>query len=374
MTLKEAVQQTRISYRRLAQVLHLSPAALSRLLNDGEYPARREAGEIVNLFLALFAEHGLNTDTIEFTRQAVTSRAATTEETEELMKLDQAILSHFRFSSDPFINDVVEDKDVFEHKGYAKLEGAIRSAMNDHGMVALAGPVGSGKTTLMDGIEQDYLYRGDLIIKPYVKDKEKLTDGHLTRALLYSLKGENSRIPSNAEDQGRLLSRSLKALRDSENTLTRRAILYIDDAHHCTASVLRTLKAFHEEKAGRHRLLAIVLVGTEELKSKLSRSPEIGNRARLLEMPPVLVRDYLDFKLGRVGSKLDKVFEPAALDAFLAMHRTRPGSPATGAPLSINNACIRVLLKMFSTLEVESGMRVPVEIVDKVFGSPRRAA
>lgn len=373
MTLKEAVQQTRISYRQLAQVLHLSPAALSRLLNAEEYPARRDAGELVNLFLALFAEHGLNPDTITFPRHAATSRA-TTQETEELMKLDPAVLAHFRFSTDPFINDIDADKDVFSFPGYSKLERAIRGAIEDCGMIALAGPVGSGKTTLMDGIESDYASRGDLIVcKPYVKDKEKLTDGHLTRALLYSLTGENCRIPNNAEDQGRLLSRSLVALRHGSEG-GKRAILYIDDAHHCTASVLRTLKAFYEEKVGRHRLLAIILVGTEELKAKLSRSPELGHRARLLEIPPVQVRDYLEFKLKRVGSSLDKVFEPAALEAFVALHRPRPGAAAVGAPLSINNACIRVLGRMFATLAVEPGMRVPAAIVDKTFGSPSKAA
>lgn len=373
MTLKDAVAETRIGYRRIAKAVGLSTAALSRLVSHGDYPTRRDPGEIIAKFQAVFAEHGLDVDSIEFTRAAAARRAESTSQETELMKLDWPILNHFGFQRDPFINDIEDDKDVFGAKSYAKLERLIRDAMNDCGMIALVGPVGSGKTTLMDGIEADYIFRGDLIVKPFIKDKEKLTDGHLTRALLYGLTGENARIPANAEDQGRLLSRSLQALRRN-GTEERRVILYIDDAHHCTASVLRTLKAFYEEKAGRHRLLSIVLVGTEELKAKLSRSPELGNRARLLEVPPVLVKDYLGFKLSRVGSAPEKVFEPAALEAFLAAHRLRPGAPATAAPLSINNACIRVLVKMFATLDVDAGMRVPLEIVDKVFGATRRAA
>lgn len=371
MTLKDAISATRLGYRTVAREVGLSKSALGRLLSDGEYPSRRLRGEIEAAFLAMFQQHGLNPDSIDFPGSC---RAATSQEDHELMKLDSAIVNHFRFTRDPFVNDVEEDKDVFQFKSYSKLERTIREAIDECGMIALAGPVGSGKTTLMDGVEADYSSRGDAIIcKTFVKDKEKLTDSHLTRALLYSLTGENCRIPANAEDQGRLLSRTLVALRHGADG-GKRAILYIDDAHHCTATVLRTLKAFYEEKVGRHRLLAIVLVGTEELKRKLARSPELGNRARLLEVPPVMVREYLDFKLKRVGSALDKVFEPAALDAFIAMHRSRPGAAAVGYPLSINNALIRVLSRMFQTMEVEAGQRVPTAIVDVSFDGPRRAA
>lgn len=368
MTIREAVRVTGLSYRRLAELAGVSKSALERLVNGGVLPVRRRA-QVMEALAAVLAEHGLGMEQIEM------PGAETLGQTKEAepMKLDPAIIQHFRFTADPFVNDVEDDADVFRWKTYGKIERQLREAIDECAMVAVVGPVGSGKTTMMDGIEADLVARGDVICKPRIKDKEKLSDGHLTRALLFAMTGEMAKIPANAEDQGRLLSRTLLALRMGHEG-GRRVVLYIDDAHHCNAPVLRALKAFHEEKAGRHRLLAIVLVGTEELPKKLYRTPEIGHRTRMVEIPPVFVREYLDFKLKRVGSSVEQVFEPAAAEALFARFRRKPGAPALGYPLEINNVCSQVLAKMWATLDVQQGMKVPARVVDLFGGGTQRAA
>lgn len=368
MTIREAVQKTGLSYRRLAEMTGVSKSTLERLVNDGELPVRRRT-QVMAALAAVLAEHGLGSEPIEMPGGEILGQSKEAEP----MKLDPAIIQHFRFTADPFVNDVEDDADVFRYKTYSKIERQIREAIDECAMVAVVGPVGSGKTTMMDGIEADLAVRGDVVCKPRIKDKEKLSDSHLTRALLFAMTGETAKIPANAEDQGRLLSRTLLALRMGHEG-GRRVVLYIDDAHHCNAPVLRALKAFHEEKAGRHRLLAIVLVGTEELPKKLYRTPEIGHRTRMIEIPPVFVREYLDFKLKRVGSSIEQVFETAAAEALFARFRRKPGVPALGYPLEVNNVCSQVLMKMWATLDVQPGMRVPARVVDLAGGSAQRAA
>jgi type II secretory pathway predicted ATPase ExeA len=130
--------------------------------------------------------------------------------------------------------------------------------------------------------------------------------------------------------------------------------------------VLRQLKTFFEEKIGRFRLLTIVLVGLPTMKNKLAEFPEIGNRIRLVEVPPVSVKEYLDFKLKRVGSSIDKIFTADGLDAFLDRFRA-PKRPALAHPLIINATCIRAMVKL-SDNGGGVGERITREIVDQLPG------
>jgi type II secretory pathway predicted ATPase ExeA len=168
-----------------------------------------------------------------------------------------------------------------------------------------------------------------------------------------------------------MLSATLRAIRTG--TVDRKAVLYIDDAHFCSASVLRQLKTFFEEKIGRFRLLAIVLVGLQTLKAKLATFPEIGNRIRLVEVPPVPVREYLDHKFRRVGARLDQVFAPDGIDAFLDRFRA-PKRPALGYPLIVNANCIRAMVKLYEN-GGQAGEKITREIVDALPGEqPARRA
>lgn len=240
-------------------------------------------------------------------------------------------------------------------------------------MVALTAPSGAGKTTIWEGIEADYGLRDDTIIcKPQVKNKERITPEHLARALIYGLLGDGARVRANAEDRGRQLSRALRELKLGAED--KKAVLYIDDAHFCNRSTLRQLKTFYEEKVGRYRLLAIILVGLPELKQKLAAFPEIGNRVHLVEVPPVPVKDYLEFKLRRVGAGLMQLFTTGGLEAFLDRFRG-PRRGAFGYPLVINATCIRAMVKLYEC-DSTPGARIGREVVDALPGAVvrRRAA
>ncbi len=386
MNLKDALASARISYRQLAKATSISAPAIYQIVKHGEYPVRLGEDETKRRIGAALTKAGVSVERVHWPAPGIRPGATgywrnrrlgivsadpqpTEEATEaiELMQLDRAVLQLFGLRVNPFLNDVETDDDVFQYKGHDQVATAIRDAIDQRGMLAVVAPSGAGKTTIWDGIESEYGMHDDTVIcKPQLKFRERLTPEHLARALIYGLCGESVHIPREGEARGRQLSAALRAIRTS--SVDRKAVLYIDDAHFCNASVLRQLKTFFEEKIGRFRLLAIVLVGLPELKHKLAAFPEVGNRVRLVEVPQVPVTDYLAFKLRRVGSSTDKLFEPSGWEAFSDRFRA-PRRPALGYPLLINAACIQAMCKLYQN-GAQPGERITREIVDMLPGGP----
>lgn len=380
MTIFDAMKQAGLSYRLLGKKVGIPTTALHRLIAYGEYPKRVPEGEVKNRISRALASSEIDPAGLVFPRRGrrpgrepLSPTAITAVEEIDLMQLDRNVLALFGLRKNPFLNDIEDDTDVFRSPSYQTVETAIRDAIEQRGFLAIAGDSGSGKTTIWDGIEAECGQRDDTIIcRPQVKSREDLSPEHLARCLIYGLLGDDVTIRANAEDRGRQLSTALRAVRSGE--VDRKAVLLIDDAHFCGPSVLRQLKTFFEEKIGRFRLLTIILIGLPTLKTKLAEFPEIGNRIRLLEVPPFPVKEYLDFKLRRASSSLDKLFSSDGLQAFLERFQVaRRG--ALGRPLVINASCIRAMVMLHQN-GAQPGERITREIIDRLpeSSSGRRSA
>ncbi len=373
MTFNAVIASGRVGIRQMARETGISKTTIHRLTHGMGYPVRIGAHETKKRLGDYLAKKGFDPDTLTWPAEHGEPATETAFREIDLMQLDRAVLQLFGLRINPFINDVECDDDVLRYKGYEVVEQAIKDTIDQRGFLAIVAESGAGKTTIWDGIEADYGNRADCIIcKPNVKSREALTPEHLARTLIYGLAGEHAVIKGNAEDRGRQLSQALRNIRSGQGD--RKAVLYIDDAHFCSPSVLRQLKTFFEEKIGRFRLLAIVLVGLPTLKTKLTEFPEVGNRIRLVEVPPVPVDEYLQFKLQRAGSSLDKMFDRDGLAAFLDRFRA-PRRPALGRPLVINAMCIRAMVRLYNN-GAQPGERITREIVDTLPGEApaRRAA
>jgi type II secretory pathway predicted ATPase ExeA len=392
MKLREAIALAGMSYHAIGRDVGMSAPAISRLLNYGEYPTRRKIAEVHAGFVAALHRHGV-LGTIDFpdagvrpgyglaarrplslglVEQQSRRRSDLTIEEVNLMQMDREVLRLFGLRSNPFQNDVEEEADVFRSKGYEAVAQALRDCIEDRGFVAVAAPSGSGKTTIWDGIAGEYMSRKDAVICPVqLKHREKLNPSHLCRALIYGLMGEDARIPQDQESAGRMLSRALQAVRMGGQD--RKAVLYIDDAHFATASVLRQLKTFYEEKVGRWRLLAIVLIGLPTLVDKLANFPEVGNRVRIVDVPGVPVREYLEFKFRRVGAPLNQVFSEDGFDAFADRFRLAKGRPAIGQPLIINATAIRAMVALQRS-GAQQPERITRQLIDTLPGGGYRRA
>lgn len=388
ITLKGALANVRddngrvIAMSRIGRTLGMSPSMFCRLVNRGEYPSKMDADEVTKRIGIFLTAHGVNSDRVEF--PGVRTRAPLgagpvrqeylTDEELTLMQLDRNALKLFGLRSNPFINDVESDDDVFIHKGYTDAQQAIRDAIEERSFLAIVADSGSGKTTIWDGIESEYGLRNDAVIcKPELKARDRMTPDHLARAMIFALMGESVAVKANAEDRGRQLSRALREARSG--TMDRKVVLMIDDAHFCTTSVLRQMKTFYEEKVGRYRLLAIILVGLPELRTKLAQFAEIGNRIRLIEISPVPVADYLKWKLGRAGSSVEKLFDEDGFKAFVERFPRAGRGPNLGRPLIVNATCIRAMVKLYEN-GAQPGERITRAIVDSLPGthSARRVA
>ena len=376
MTLGDAMKQARVTLRPLARATGISVSALCRVTSIGEYPVRIGEVEAKRRIAKYLTSCGIDVGKLvwpEWTLPAAETEMVSSMEGIELMQLDRNVLTLFGLRSNPFINDVETDDDVHRFRGYEVVEQAIRDTIDQRGFLAICAESGAGKTTIWDGIEAEYGGREDVVVcKPNVKNKEELSPEHLARTLIYGLSGEHIHIRANAEDRGRQLSQALRDIRSSSGP-DRKAVLYIDDAHFCSSSVLRQLKTFFEEKVGRYRLLAIILVGLPTLKMKLAEFPEIGNRIRLVEVPPVNVEEYLAFKLKRAGTSLDRFFDDDGFRAFVDRFRVGKRQPV-GRPLLINAMCIRAMVRLYAN-GAQSGERITREIIDALPGeAPTRKA
>ena len=141
--------------------------------------------------------------------------------------------------------------------------------------------------------------------------------------------------------------------------------------------MLRQLKTFFEEKVGRFRLMAIILeLGLPTLKEKLTQFAEIGNRIRLIEVPPVNVEEYLAFKLERAGSGVGRLFDDSGLAATSRdRFRAAPRRPPMGRPLVVNAMCIRAMCRLVANGPAKDE-RITREIIDQLpgEGSSRKVA
>ena len=374
MTYAEALQAARINLRPMGREIGVSASALSRITTFGEYPIRLGPAETKRRISDYLSKRGIDaTEIVWPERLPEETKQPSLTEGIELMQLDRNVLTLFGLRTNPFINDIESDADVLHYKGYEVIEQAIHDAIEQRAFLAIVADSGAGKTTIWDGIEAEYGAREDTIVcKPSIKSREELTPEHLARTLIYGLAGDDVKIKTNAEDRGRQLSQALRNIRNGVQD--RKAVLYIDDAHFCSASVLRQLKTFFEEKVGRYRLLSIILVGLPTLKNKLSEFAEVGNRVRLVEVPPIPVQEYLKFKLERVGSTLGRLFEDDGLAAFVDRFRTSTRRPPLGRPLVINAMCIRAMVRLYQN-GAQNGERITREIIDTLPGdAPVRKA
>jgi len=380
MTLKEAVGQSSLSYRQIATLCGFSKTAATRGVNGLGWP-RGRSETVRSVLEEKLAESGIEIGLVDwdaamYDHEGAGPAVGSTQKTTgyegtlevELMQMDREILRLFGLRRNPFSNDIEDDADVWKFHGWQRVEDGIRDAVEERGFLAVIAHSGAGKTTIMEGVEAEMVSRDDVVwSKPHLMERDCMRADHLTHALIADIAGDAEVVRASMERRSRQLGRLLAQAYQED----RKVCLYIDDAHFCSANVLRQLKRYYEEKVGRFRLLAIVLVGLPQLKRKLSAFEEIGNRIRVLEVPPCPVDEYLEFKLGRVGSSPSKLFDEQGWAAFLGRFRARSRAKATARPLVINATCVKAMAALHRSGATE-GERIGREIVDGLPGAAAR--
>jgi type II secretory pathway predicted ATPase ExeA len=184
----------------------------------------------------------------------------------------------------------------FETAQYPSLYLALKTAITQGHLVAVAGIVGCGKTTLLQRVQAELLREKEILVaRSLAVEKDRVTLGTLIMALFYDLATEkNIKIPPQPEKRERQLL-------DLMSKRRKPIALFIDEAHDLHRNTLTELKRLMELVRQQGDLFAVVLAGHPRLKNLL-RHPameEIGARATVLTFDGIQgqQREYLAWLL-----------------------------------------------------------------------------
>jgi type II secretory pathway predicted ATPase ExeA len=169
----------------------------------------------------------------------------------------------------------------FETAQLQQILKELKLAIKDGKLIALSGIVGTGKTTILQKIQELLAQdREILVAKSLSVDGTQTTLGTLILALFYDLATEKDfRIPTQPE-------RRERALRELIKKRHKPIVLFVDDAQDLHSKTLLGLKRLIEVVRDGKGTLSVVLAGHPKLKNDLLRAAmeEIGARATLFEL------------------------------------------------------------------------------------------
>lgn len=342
LKLKQVLIDKGVSLRQLAQMMKVSPATVSQLVNHNQRVKQwadfeenlSKALQCVGIFEPLATLLEVETTGESLATEPVVSVPKTTDEIkDEIMLLAKQALfpatkKHFGLFRDPFAEDIRSAEDVFTSADVRYVREALFQTAKHGGFMAVVGESGAGKSTLrrdlIDRINQENA--PIQVIEPYIIAMEDndvkgktLKASHIAESIITTL-APLENVKRSPEARFRQLHRVLKESVKSGYS----NVLIIEEAHALPIPTLKHLKRFFELEDGFKKLLSIVLVGQPELKLKLSERNtevrEVVQRCEIVELAPLdaELERFVEHKLERVGKQVSDIFEE---DTFLAVRQ-----------------------------------------------------
>jgi len=169
----------------------------------------------------------------------------------------------------------------FETTQLQQVVTELKLAIKDSKLIVLAGMVGTGKTTMLqqiqDLLEQD---KAILIANSLALDVSQVTPATLVQTLFSELAIDKD------DPMPKVVGLRERALRDLIRKRKKPVALFIDDAHQLSSKTLIALKRLMEIVRSGKGTLSIVLAGHPKLKNDLLRASmeEIGARTTFFEL------------------------------------------------------------------------------------------
>ena len=388
--LKQVLAQYRVSQRKLAARLAVSPAVITNLVNHGQL-IKTDTEQFKTNLSAVLVELGISTALPELLTEVCTTEAMSaktsqydksnqTIEDETMLLAKQALFpatkKHFSLFTNPFTDEVRSADEVFTSPDVRYVREALFQTAKFGGFVAVVGESGAGKSTLrrdlIDRINNENL--PIIVIEPYIiamEDNDKkgktLKAAHIAEAVISTL-APLERMKQSPEARFRQLHRVLKDSSRAGN----QHVLIIEEAHSLPVPTLKHLKRFFELEDGFKKLLSIVLVGQPELKLKLSERNfevrEVVQRCEVVELAPLdsCLEQYVEWRLKALGRKSDDIFDRDALDTvrerLILTNARNKAQTSLLYPLAVGN-----LLTSAMNLAAELGLpKVTADVVKGV--------
>ena len=238
--------------------------------------------------------------------------------------------NHFSLTSLPFEN-VADPAYFFDQGDYSRvLSRIIDSLLAGRGLMVVAGPIGTGKTTLSQKLMAAVPEKTRIIWLGEPPDTSEELLLFLTQELHIS-----------PESSGRIF-----VLRDIREHLLKlhnegnRCLLIMDEVHKISDDVLESVRLLNNLEQGSIKLIQMLLIGQEEFIVKLSRPNLESFKQRIAwfeaigKMTSLQTHEYIMHRLKVAGSQ-SIIFTDEAIE-------TVAGS-ARGTPRLVNTLCDRAL-------------------------------
>ncbi len=240
--------------------------------------------------------------------------------------------SYYGFSEAPFENKL-DQNFLFLGEDHSEVLAALLYFIKQSkGFAVVSGDVGTGKSMLINC----FLERIPKYVQPIVILNPNVT----YHELLYYI-GKELRLTEIRENILELTDDIKEAL-INEKKQGKVYVLVVDEAHLLSNSSLEDIRLLSNIETQEQKLLQILLVGQYELSHNLDR-PEMRqlrqriNISRFLSpLNPTETIQYIDHRLGVVGSNFDSCFEPRCRSLIYKM--------SEGVPRKINQICDSALL------------------------------
>jgi type II secretory pathway predicted ATPase ExeA len=229
---------------------------------------------------------------------------------------------HFGLKRRPF-RAMATGTDVFIGPHIVATMAGIKKALSaNDAMVTVAGPVGSGKTTLVTRALES-VGQNQIIVQVA---RMRLDSDDVLELLLDKLNVENK--PKGTIAKFASFRRRLKELQDNQT----RVFIAVEDSVRLGADTLAEIEALTAADAGESEGAGVVLMGDERLATLLDEPQLVRIQQRLrqrLNVVPLCaaeLRGYLRHCFRIAGGELEKVFEANAAEL---LHHLSSGIPRT---------------------------------------------
>jgi general secretion pathway protein A len=230
------------------------------------------------------------------------------------------IIKYFGLNEHPFMTSPDPRFLYFSSQVKEALAKCEFMARDRIGPIYMYGPIGSGKTSLVrrlqEKLSQDKRYNVKLLISPNLKSSNAFL-----RLILetYDVKTERSYIASLGNFENFLITQY------QQNNIP---VLLIDEAQYMNRDSLKLIHYLLNFETNKTKLLQIVLVGQEELGTKIMQYRELASRMFPIAMNAMSLtdlQDMINFRL-RVAGYSGELFEDTEA-AYKTLYMYTKGLP-----------------------------------------------